>query len=76
MSDFSSTVDTVEMRHKRKYLLFGGIPEAVDVNIVTIIVDICHKTLQLLTLGVLLLTWEIVESRLRHIMMRFTKLDM
>lgn len=42
-----SMVDTIEMRHRRKFLLFSGIPEASSEDITGTVVAICQNRLQL-----------------------------
>ncbi|XP_063541636.1 uncharacterized protein LOC134750396 [Cydia strobilella] len=43
----SNSIDHIEMRHRRKYLLFAGVPEASGENVAETISAICQDRLQL-----------------------------
>lgn len=43
----SDTVDAIEMRHRKKFLLFCGIPEAAGENLVKSVAGICQNQLKL-----------------------------
>lgn len=43
----SNAVDSIEMRHRRKYLLFGGIQEVANENIAETVAAICQQNLLL-----------------------------
>ncbi|XP_047996049.1 uncharacterized protein LOC125233920 [Leguminivora glycinivorella] len=43
----NNTVDNIEMRHRRKYLLFGGVAEAANENISEVIVTVCQQDMSL-----------------------------
>lgn len=45
--DISSTVDTIEMRHRKKFLMFNGIPESDGEDIAGSVATLCQSTLQL-----------------------------
>lgn len=47
ISALNNSVDNIEMRHRRKYILFVGVPEKSDENAAHIISNICQSHLQL-----------------------------
>ncbi|CAG9569296.1 unnamed protein product [Danaus chrysippus] len=45
ISDLNQVVDNIEMRHRRKYLLFNGVPEEPNEDLSNSISDICNDKL-------------------------------
>ncbi|XP_063384746.1 uncharacterized protein LOC134670859 [Cydia fagiglandana] len=47
IEEISSTVDSIEMRHRKKFLLFNGIPEVAGEDIVSKVTNVCQNNLSL-----------------------------